>query len=135
MRHLLLISMLLLGSSWALAQDSNASTPSQSGPSHATAESAGSQQMIKGCLSGSDGAYTLTDSNGQNYHLTGDTAKMNAHVGHEVGVTGTVSSASASTSGENPNGSMAQTGAAQQTIDVPSFKHISKTCQNSGAAH
>ncbi|MFZ0817659.1 MAG: DUF5818 domain-containing protein [Candidatus Sulfotelmatobacter sp.] len=134
MRHLLLISMLLLGTSWALAQDSNSSTPSQTS-SQATAVSAGGQQMIKGCLSGSDGSYTLTATNGQSYRLTGDTAKLSDHVGHEMKVTGTVSSASASTSGENPNGSMSQTGAAQQTIDVTSFKHISKTCENAGAAH
>ncbi len=134
MRHLLLISMLLLGTSWALAQDSSQSATSQTGSSQATAESAGGQQMIKGCLSGSDGSYTLTDSNGQNYHLTGDTAKLSDHIGHEMKVTGTVSSASASTSGESPSGSMAQT-SAQQTIDVTSFKHISKTCANSGAAH
>jgi hypothetical protein len=90
--------------------------------------------MIKGCLSGSDGSYTLTDNNGQSYRLTGDTAKLSDHVGHEMKVTGNVSSASASTSGENANGAMGQSGAAQ-TIDVTSFKHISKTCQNSGAAH
>jgi hypothetical protein len=132
MRHLLLVSMLLLGTSWALAQDSSAT--SQTASSQATAQSAGGQQMIKGCLSGSDGSYTLTSSNGQSYRLTGDTAKLSDHVGHEMKVTGTVSSASASTSGESPNGSMSQT-SAQQTIDVTSFKHISKTCENNGAAH
>ncbi len=134
MRHLLLVSMLLLGTSWALAQYSSPSATSQTGSSQATAESAGGQQMIKGCLSGSDGSYTLTDNNGQSYRLTGDTAKLSDHVGHEMKVTGNVSSASASTSGENANGAMGQSGAAQ-TIDVTSFKHISKTCQNSGAAH
>jgi len=131
MRHLMLISMLLLGTSWAVAQDSSPSTPSQTG----SGQGAAGQQMIKGCLSGSDGSYTLTGSNGQSYHLTGDTAKLSEHVGHKIGVTGTVSPASASAGGDNSNGSMAQTSAAQQTLDVTSFKHISKTCENSGAAH
>ena len=121
MRHLLLFSLLLLGTCWAAAQDSNQ-------PARPTSE--GAQHTVKGCLSGSDGAYTLTDKTGQNYQLTGDTAKLGDHVGHEIRVMGTVTSASVPPGGESPHGAMGPTSTAQQTIQVASFKHVSKTCEN-----
>ena len=69
----------------------------------------------------------LTDKNGMSYQLTGDTAKLSDHVGHEVKITGTVSSESAS-------GASSSTGSAgaSQTLEVSSIKHISKTCKSSG---
>jgi hypothetical protein len=89
---------------------------------------------IQGCLNGSDGNYTLTDQSGNSYRLTGDTAKLSEHIGHEVKVSGTKSSATATGASEgNANSSMGQTGGSQQTIQVSSVKHVSKTCQNSGS--
>jgi hypothetical protein len=83
---------------------------------------------VEGCLSGSSGSYTLSAKNGTSYRLTGDTAKLSEHVGHEVKVTGTSSAAS-------PNAGGTATGTAgasssSQTLEVSSVKHISKTCQN-----
>ncbi|MFZ0279890.1 MAG: DUF5818 domain-containing protein [Candidatus Sulfotelmatobacter sp.] len=117
MRHLLLFSVLLLGVSWAAAQ-----TPASQGTSGNTG-----QETVKGCLSSSGGNYMLTDKNGKTFELTGDTSKLSDHVGHEIKVTGTAGSAPASS-----DGTMSQ---ASPTLEVSSFKHISKTCEGAGASH
>jgi len=133
MRHLwLLLSVLLLGASWAVAQDTtNPTSPnsSQTSPtsSQTGATTASGATAVEGCLSGASGNYTLTDKNGVAYQLTGDTAKLSEHVGHEVKITGTSSSASGS------DGTAAGTANANSpTLEVSSVKHISKTCKNSG---
>jgi len=136
---LLLLSVLLLGACWAVAQDStsqpnssSSTTSASSGQTGSTA--AGSATSVQGCLSGSSGNYTLSDKNGNTYQLTGDTAKLSEHVGHEVKVTGTSSSGSASAAGGGTTtGTTGQAaGANAQTLEVSSVKHISKTCQNGG---
>ena len=85
------------------------------------------QATVEGCLQGSDGNYTLTADSGTVYQLTGDTAKLVDHVGHEVRITGTTKE---STSASTP--SAMTPGASQQTmLEVKSMKHISKTCKPS----
>lgn len=129
MRHLLLLSVLLLGASWAMAQnDSSQSAPTQTNPGQEMSAGSGSATSVQGCLSGSDGNYMLTDKNGTTYQLTGDTAKLSEHVGHEVKIMGSTSSASSS--GADTSGSMG--GASKQALQVSSVKHISKTCQSGG---
>ena len=124
---LLLLSMLLLGACWAAAQDTT--TQPNADPNQASQTAGGT--TVEGCLSGSSGNYTLTDKNGVSYQLTGDSAKLSEHVGHEVKITGTASSAS-------PNGGGTSTGTTgtanggSQTLEVSSVKHISKTCRNGG---
>jgi hypothetical protein len=108
--------MLVVCAAWAAAQ---------SYPSGETGKSnSPSQTTVKGCLSKSDGGYTLTEKSGTTYQLTGDTSKLAEHVGHEVQVKGTTGGSSAtpsaSSSGANATG--------QPTLDVTSFKHISSTC-------
>lgn len=94
----------------------------------------GNQVTATGCLqkSGSD-TYTLTDqANNQSYTLTSSNVDLSAHVGHEVKVTGTSSSATAS----NPNASSAQpsgqSSAGNQTLDVSSLEMISSSCGANG---
>lgn len=133
----LLLSVLLLGLSWAVAQNTTPSTSSSpsSGQMSGSASSGqmsghstAGQKSIEGCLSGSDGNYTLTSKNGTSYQLTGDTSKLAEHVGHEVKVMGTMSGASAGT--ETAGGTAGSAGS--QTIEVTSVKHISKTCKSAG---
>ena len=119
MRYLLAVSVLLLGTTWADAQ---------SYPSQSKSANTGSQTTVEGCLSGSAGSYMLTDKNGNSFELTGDTAKLSEHVGHEMKITGTESAAST-----NSGASNSTMGQAQKTIDVTSFKHVSKTCQAGSA--
>src|SRR5437660_10074020 len=98
----LLVSVLLLGASWVAAQDSSSQTnPNSSSPSQSASANAGGETTVEGCLSGSSGSYTISDKNGTTYQLTGDTAKLSEHVGHEVKITGTSSSAPASASGSH----------------------------------
>jgi len=131
---LLLVSVLLLGASWAVAQDSSSQTDPNSGtPSQTSSANASGETTVQGCLSGSNGAYTLTDKNGNSYQLTGDSAKLSEHVGHEVKITGTSSAASASASGGGTApGTTREANAASQTLQVSSVKHVSKTCQSGG---
>jgi hypothetical protein len=125
MRLTLLLSVLLLGVSWAVAQNTPAQTNSKSYSQ--TTTSTGSQTSVEGCLSSSDGKYMLTDKNGKMYELTGDTSKLAEHVGHEVKITGTESAAGgAAASG----GAMSN----QSSLEVSSVKHISKTCKSGGMA-
>ena len=126
MRHgLLVLSVLLLASlwTWAAAQNSGQSRTS-----------AGGQTTVEGCLSSSNGNYMLTDQNGTMYQLAGDTAKLSEHVGHEIKVSGT--SSSADNSASSAGAASGASGNAQQTVQVASVKHISKTCKSgSGMSH
>ena len=134
MRNLLFLSVLLLGATWAMAQnDQTPTSPSDQTPtaqSDATPTSSGGSMTVQGCLSGSDGNYMLTDKSGTMYQLTGDTAKLGEHVGHEVKITGTASGGTMSPSGSGDAGDTA--GASKQTLQVSSVKHVSKSCASGG---
>ncbi|HTS34267.1 MAG TPA: hypothetical protein VMH04_01270 [Candidatus Solibacter sp.] len=127
MRQVLLLSVLFLGVTWASAQTS----PSQSSSPDASPTAAGQTSTsghtsVQGCLSGSDGKYTLTDKSGTAYNLTGDTSKLADHVGHEIkvtGSTGAASGSSATSTGSSTSG---------QSLDVSSVKMVSKTCESGG---
>lgn len=135
-RLVLLFSVLLLGACWAAAQSTATSNSSQSDSTSASSGQTGSANAsgatsVQGCLSGSSGNYTLTDKHGNTYQLTGDTAKLSEHVGHEVKVMGTSSSAAPS-SGGAATGTAGSAAGNSQTLEVSSVKHIAKTCQSNG---
>ncbi len=120
MKRILLLSyILLLSAVWAIAQyDAGSQSNTDSG-----------KMTVEGCLSGTAGNFSLTDkSTGTTYQLTGNTAKLQNHVGHTMQVTGT---ASAGTT--NPAGSMSSSTepSGAKTLNVTSFKHISATCTDS----
>jgi hypothetical protein len=121
----LLAISLLVSAAWLQAQ----SQYPQSGSSQ-TGASASGQTTVLGCLQGSEGNYTLTDNAGTMYQLQGDTSKLSAHVGHEVQITGSVTSASNATSptAGTPAGATPPT-----SLTVQSMKHISKTCKSPSA--
>jgi hypothetical protein len=120
----LLLSVLVLGLSWAVAQDSTSGQTSRTG--------AGGQMTVEGCLSGSNGNFTLTDKNGMAYQLTGDTAKLTEHVGHEVKITGTSGSAETGASGSTEPSGTAGSAGAGQALQVTSVKHVAKSCKSGG---
>lgn len=131
MRHVIFLAVLLLGATWAVAQsDQNQTSPTKE-PTTSQGEmsptNSGGSMTVEGCLSGSDGNYILTAKNGTTYQLTGDTAKLSDHVGHEIKVTG-----SKSASAMSPSGGGTDTGASKETLQVSSFKHVSKTCSSGG---
>ncbi len=122
MRYLQLLAVLLLAAAFAVGQD----YPS---PSQSTPASTGDEQSVQGCLSGSDGNYTLMVKDGTSFRLTGDTAKLAQHIGHEIQVTGTINSAALS---QNNDISTSTTGepmpSAPKEIQITSVRHIAKTC-------
>ena len=153
MRQLLTLMVLLLGAAWAAAQaypsqtnPSTSSNPSSSQTSSMGSQSStgdtGSQKTVVGCLSSSNGNYTLTGNDGKSYQLTGDTAQLSDHVGHQIQVKGNVLSASASSPGSSSGTSSAASGSSssgssssgQSTLSVSSIKHLSTTCSNKSSS-
>lgn len=154
----LITSILLLSSVWLMAQStpsnsqqpstpptSDQSSPSTASPSQSTTQTtttettqtSTSSSSIEGCLSGSAGSYTLTDTAGKTWQLAGDTSKLTEHVGHDVRLTGSEGNGGASGSSGGAAGSSASsTGAgagagasgSQPTFTVQKVKMISSTC-------
>lgn len=130
MRYLTTIFLLMLGSTFVLAQSTqNPTTPTESTESQVHSGAASNRDMtVKGCLSESDGNFTLTDAHGTPYQLVGDTSKLSEHVGHEVKVTGGVKTPNAGTEGssgtsQNPS---------SQPISITTVKAMSKSCPAGG---
>ncbi len=80
-----LLSAVLLAGAMAVAQGAMGSSQDQDSSTASPAAGA----KLRGCLSGSEGNYTLTDHNGTIYHLVGGEAQLQGSVGHEIQVTGT----------------------------------------------
>jgi hypothetical protein len=119
-RMLLLALTLLLSAAWLQAQDQYGS---QTGSSQ-TGTAAAGEITVEGCLQGASGNYTLTDKSGTTYQLQGETSKLDAHIGHEVQITGKTSESGATSSATGT-----QAGGTQQpTLTVHSMKHVSKKC-------
>ena len=134
MRYLQLLAVLLLSIVWGVAQDYPSQT-SSAPTSQTTPVNAGGEQSVQGCLSGADGNYTLMAKNGTSFRLAGDTAKLAEHIGHEIKVTGTMSSRSTSPNTDTSAGTTGQsTSSSGGEIQVTAVKHIAKTCQ-SGISH
>ena|SRR6476620_8241628 len=158
----LITAILLLSAVWAVAQTSPSSpqstTPGTSSQQPTSPSTSPSQQPsapdttstqttttqtketstesgtgIEGCLSGSAGNFTLTDQSGKTWQLAGDTSKLSDHVGHQVRLTGTDTSASAAggpSSGATATGAGAAA-ATQSTFNVTKVKMISSSCPTS----
>lgn len=116
------------------AQDQSSQSQQSQQPQQGQMQS--NQVTATGCLqkSGSN-SYTLTDqASNQTYTLTSSNVDLSAHVGHQVKVTGTPSSASAS----NPSASGQPSGQEQQqqaqTLDVSSLEMVSNSCSSGGAS-
>ena len=84
-KMLYLSSAVLLAGAMGVAQTAMGSSQDQD--SSAASQAAGAK--VRGCLSGSEGNYTLTDNNGTIYHLVGGDAQLSGSVGHEVEISGT----------------------------------------------
>ncbi len=124
-RSILLSLILLLAAAWLSAQQTYPSGTTSSGQNSSPGSEMDSQTTVEGCLHGSSqGDYTLTDKSGNTYQLTGNTAPLRNHVGHEMRVTGLMASESASSS----SGTM---GAGKHGIRITSFQHMSPSCSGS----
>lgn len=121
-RTLMLIATLLLSTAWLQAQNQY--------PQKGSASS-GTTASVEGCLHGSNGSFTLTDSAGMIYQLRGKTSLLKEHNGHEVRITGVVSGPESGASASTMS-SGSSAGSQEQTLTVKTLKHISKTCKMMG---
>jgi hypothetical protein len=132
-KTLLLALTLVLSAAWMHAQTSSSQTGSSTSSNSSQTSNSG-QTKVQGCLEGSSGNYTLKADSGTTYQLTGDTAKLSKHVGHEVEITGSTSNASSAStpsSGTSASGTSSSTsGSSQESLNVDKVKHISATCSN-----
>lgn len=126
MRKFYFLAAILLLSVWVLAQTAppaeQQSSPAQAGSQESGADRAGN--TIEGCLAGSPGSFTLTDSSGKIYQLAGDTAKLNEHVGHTLLISGSQKSG-----GADPQGGAGSS--AQPSFIVQKVKMVSSSCSTS----
>ncbi len=138
-RLLSIFALAMLAGTLALAQDAGAkSAPSQDPQSGSTAGSAqyqnpdvttksapASTSVIRGCLSGSSGNYTLTDQNGMQYQIAGDDATLRSMVGREVEVSGVENQTS-------PSGD--STSRLANGVQASAVRAVSSTCKKGRAA-
>ena len=118
-RIILLLGFGVLAGTIAFAQDaagSSASTDSQDQTAQRTQSSTTSTNVIRGCLSGSTGNYTVTDPNGRQYEVNGDDATLRSMVGREVEIT--VSEDRSSDDSTHASGTSAHTSNAVQATNV-----------------
>jgi hypothetical protein len=144
MQKVLLMSVLLTAS-LAFAQYGQTQTPSTSNPSQSQSQSqmgtsTGNQISVQGCLSGSDGNYTLTDKSGNSYQLTAGNVDLKSHVGQQVQISGSATPAAGGTAGTSgtagTTGTTGTTGAGSAAsqanqVTVDTVSKISDTCSPS----
>jgi hypothetical protein len=90
------------------------------------------EHKMKGCVQSQGGQYVLETKKGKMVALSGQ--DVSAHVGHEVSVKGTWSSASAGMS-PSSSGTASSSGSAssgERTFNVTDVKMISDTCSGKG---
>jgi hypothetical protein len=112
----------LLVTTLAVAQDTPSADPSPSSQSSKTYQT--SSNVIRGCLSGSPGNYTVTDQNGMQYTVAGPDNQLAARVGHEVEITTRQDQSSESTS----EGDQA-TAHSSNSVQVSDVRDIASTCK------
>jgi len=105
-KTLMLAVALLLLTAWLPAQSSSSQTGTAG------------QTTIQGCLQESNGNYTLTSDSGMTYQLQGASSTLSKHIGHEVRITGSTSSAGTSSSATTSTG---ETSAKSQENETDSF--------------
>ena len=135
---LTLFAAMLMTAFLASAQDT-----SMSGSAGTEVKANSNPISLQGCLSGSDGAYNLTDKQtGMVFSLTGKSDTLSQHVGHEVEVTGQKSTAASNDSTMNNSANSSSTGASSAnpngardsvTFQVDDVRMISEHCSASGA--
>jgi hypothetical protein len=117
------------GAKSAAGQDPQSGSPAGSAqyqnPDVTTKTSTASTSVIRGCLSGSSGNYTLTDQNGMQYQIAGDDATLRSMVGREVEVSGVENQA---------NQAGDSTSHLANGVQASAVRAVSSTCKKGSAA-
>ncbi len=133
-KTLLLTAVLLLVAAFAVAQqtapDQTQTTPTQNqSQQNPDVNQTNIGNEIRGCLSGSEGNFILTDASGKTYKLEGKADMLKDHVGHEIAVIGNLGAgASASTSANPPSGEVSANVSAGNLLAVSDVRMISEHC-------
>jgi hypothetical protein len=126
-RALLLILSALLIATITLAQD--APTANAAGNlQDQTQSSPAPGNKLRGCLSGSEGNFTLTDLNGTQYKLLGNDMALKNKAGHEVEVNVTPNRP------ESDSSSAADMARATDALQVTDVRDISGSCTMPGGS-
>ena len=129
-RMFLLLASGLLASTVALAQDMPSSTSDNGTQDQNTKTSSrtynSDSSVVRGCLSGSAGNYTLTDQNGMQYTVMGDDTALQGKAGHEVEITTRQDQAS-----ETHNQGDNTTSRTTNSIQVSNVRDIAGSCTTS----
>lgn len=123
---LYVLSLGVMGVSLALAQ--SAVPPAQTA---VPTDSSTSGSSIQGCLSASNGTYTLTqDGTSAMYTLVGMENQLKKHVGHEVAVSGQITGGTGSADSVSAQGQTqpSASAAAGKAIQVTNVKMVAKQC-------
>jgi len=89
MKHaVLLLSFLCLSAILAAAQTPQKSFASPSGKQGSETSQSSPDNDLRGCLTGTQGNYTLVDHQGKAHKVTGDNHLLWEDTGHEVDMTG-----------------------------------------------
>jgi hypothetical protein len=122
-RFLLCLILAVLGTSWAVAQD----TPSKSKSDVRT---------ITGCLSNGDSAneFLLTGNDGSTWEVRSSGVALAEHVGHTVSATGAVSNAKMHNLKEDAKDATADSGMKKDNsehghLTITDVKMVSESCQ------
>jgi hypothetical protein len=111
----------------AVAQDAPSTTGEATEPTP-NAQTSKTEQtsssVIRGCLSGSAGNYTITDQNGMQYSIAGPDNELQARVGHEIEVTTRQEQSSQSTSQGDQT-----TSGSSSSVQVSNVRDVSSTCK------
>jgi len=122
----LLLGSGLLVTTLAVAQDAPSADPSPNSQSSKTYQS--SSNVIRGCLSGSAGNYTVTDQNGTQYSIAGPDNQLAARVGHEIEITTRQDQSSESTSQDDQASTKAT-----DSVQVSDVRDVASTCKMGGS--
>jgi hypothetical protein len=102
-----------------------AQQPSDQSPASGASSDAATASTVRGCLNGSEGNYVLVQDNGTSLKLTGNTAGLKDHVGHQVQITGQMTPTTGGSSpGEN----------AENMLQVSEVTMISDNCGSGSGA-
>ena len=122
-------AVLFVGVALCSGQSSRIQTEASTSPETGT---------IRGCLSGSNGSYTLTqDGTGAMFALAGSENKLKNYLNDEVAVTGEITSSNSSSASQDEGDTAAGGGAhpaISSTLQVTDVKIESKHCSSGSSS-
>lgn len=119
----------VLAAGMAFAQDATSSASGSQDQNTQTQRQSTSRSVneLRGCLSGSTGNYTVTDSNGKQYEVNGDDNTLRSMVGREVQIT--LSENRSTNDSTQPTGTTTHSSNTVQASDV---KVLATSCSTPG---